>query len=68
MTYTTISGDTFDSIAFNLLGNKKYTKELMEVNKQQISTVIFAAGTVLNLPEISNQNEVNSSNLPPWRS
>lgn len=63
-TYTTKSGDTFDSIAFKLLGHGRYTKELMEANPGHLDTVIFSAGTVLNVPDIEPDTVTNQ---PPWR-
>jgi phage tail protein X len=64
-TYTTKSGDTFDSIAHFVLGNRKYIKELMEANTSFLETVIFSEGTVLNIPEISEVEE--SIDSPSWR-
>lgn len=64
-TYITKSGDTFDSIAHSVLGNRKYTKDLMEANTSHLETVIFSSGTVLNIPEISEIEEL--TDLPSWR-
>ena len=66
-TYTTVQGDTFDSIAFKLFGNEKYIKELMEVNTDHLTTIIFSSGEVLNVPEINVEYNISSDNLPPWR-
>jgi len=65
-TYTTKSGDTFDSIAHYVLGNRRYIKELMEANTQHLETVIFSAGTILNIPEIPVAVQ-ETSDIPPWR-
>jgi len=65
MEYTTIQGDMWDSISKNIYGNEKYVKELMEANKGYLSTLVFSAGIVLNVPEIITEDETN--NLPPWR-
>jgi hypothetical protein len=67
MTYITKLGDTFDSIAFSLLGDRKYTKELMEANAKHLETVIFSAGITLNIPELSEDLQTETSELPPWR-
>jgi phage tail protein X len=64
-TYNTVSGDTFDGIAHRILGNRRYTRELMEVNPKYISTVIFSAGITLVIPDITTT--ANQINLPPWR-
>jgi phage tail protein X len=65
--YSTKSGDTFDSIAYNLLGNAIYTKDLMQANPQYLSIVIFSNGIILNVPDIT-QSSTSTANLPPWRS
>jgi len=64
-TYTTKSGDVWDLIAYEQLGDCRYVNLLMEANPQYLSTGIFSAGVVLTLPEISEGNRVKS--LPPWR-
>lgn len=66
MAYVTKQGDTFDSIAFNIYGDRRYTQELMEANPEQLEMVIFSGGVTLNLPEIDNQ-EASLADVPPWR-
>ena len=63
-TYTTTSGDTWDSIAYNILGGCKYTALLMQHNREFINTTIFSAGAVLTLPVITT---AQMATLPPWR-
>lgn len=62
--YKTISGDTWDLIAFKTLGNEMYTALLMESNIKYRNTVIFPAGVVLTIPEIETPA---ASGLPPWK-
>jgi phage tail protein X len=64
--YQTKLGDTFDSIAFSLLGDEKYTRELMEANPDYLEVVIFSGGIDLTIPDISNANNISGS-MPPWR-
>jgi phage tail protein X len=64
-TYTTKSGDTWDLIAFQKLGNCKYTAQLMDVNRDKLSYTVFPAGVALNLPEI--EQETTKLKLPAWR-
>lgn len=64
MMYRTKSGDTWDSIAFELYGNEQYAQSLIEANKAYIDTVIFSANILLNAPEIT---KTASSSLPPWK-
>lgn len=63
-TYTTQSGDIWDDIAYRQLGGERYTSLLMEANTQHLETVIFPAGVVLNLPEITVPIP---EKLPPWK-
>jgi phage tail protein X len=64
-TYTTKSGDIWDLIAYEQLGDCKYVSLLMEANPQHLDAGVFSAGVVLTLPEITDENKVK--NLPPWR-
>ena len=64
MTYTTKSGDTWDAIAFEVYGDCRYTEELINANREYITTFIFSAGVKLKIPAIDKT--VNKS-LPPWK-
>ncbi len=64
-TYTTKSGDEWDLIAYEQLGDCRYVNLLMEANPQYLGTGIFSAGVVLTLPEINESNRAKA--LPPWR-
>ncbi|WP_404427308.1 phage tail protein [Ureibacillus chungkukjangi] len=64
ITYTTVSGDTWDSIAHKQMGNTLLANDLMEENIEQVFNVIFPAGITLNIPVIE---ESISDNLPPWK-
>lgn len=66
-TYTTVQGDTFDSIAFKLFGDEKFIKELMEVNTDYLTTIIFSSGVVLNVPKINVTSNTSNAKIPPWR-
>jgi phage tail protein X len=63
-TYTTKSGDMWDSIAYSQLGSSSYADELMEANTQYKDLFLFPSGVVLTLPEIT---VTVSSQLPPWK-
>lgn len=63
-TYTTISGDTWDIVAYKVWGNEMYTDSLIKANLEHKDTFIFPAGVTLTLPEI--ELEVSES-LPPWK-
>lgn len=64
MTYTTRSGDMWDSIAYEQLGSTDYADRLMNLNQQYRDIYLFPAGIVLELPEAERQ--INSA-LPPWK-
>lgn len=63
-TYTTILGDTWDTIAYKILGNESYTDKLIKSNLKHRHTVIFHAGIVLAIPEVEMET---SAELPPWK-
>lgn len=64
MTYKTIQGDTWDMISYKLYGKESAMVDLMQANPQHIPVVIFSAGTVLQVPEITEQIDTS---LPPWK-
>lgn len=63
-TYTTISGDTWDIVAYKVYGNEMYMDKLLKANLEHKDTYIFPAGVVLSLPEIDLEA---SQSLPPWK-
>ena len=63
-TYTTKSGDMWDSIAYAQLGSTSYTDRLINANLQYRDTYLFSSGVVLTLPEI--EKPINSL-LIPWK-
>ena len=65
-TYTTVSGDMWDSISFKVYGSTDYTGKLMAYNSDYLENYIFPAGIELRVPEIEMQDETLSM-LPPWR-
>lgn len=62
--YSTISGDTWDKVAFSELGEERLANLIIEANLNHIETVIFKSGVLLNIPEVSANL---SDNLPPWK-
>ncbi len=63
-TYITISGDTWDIVAYNVYGNEMYMDMLIKANIEHKDTYIFPAGVELTLPEIDLEV---SETLPPWK-
>ncbi len=65
MTYTTVQGDMWDSIAKLMYGDTKYTDTLMNANTEYRETYIFSSGIVLDVPEV--YDKVTADDLPPWK-
>lgn len=63
-TYTTISGDTWDIVAYKVYGDEMYMDMLIKANIEHKDTYIFPAGVELTLPEIDLEV---SETLPPWK-
>ena len=63
-TYTTVSGDTWDIVAYKAYGYEMYMDTLIKANIEYKDTYIFPAGVVLTLPEIEL---TVSESLPPWK-
>ena len=64
MEYITVSGDTFDRIAYKHYGDEKHAINIIEANIDYAGIVIFGAGVRLNIPDIEISQ---TSNLPPWK-
>ena len=63
-TYTTISGDMWDKIAYEQMGSALYTDTLIKANKQHAATFVFPAGVVLTIPVMEDKVDLQ---LPPWK-
>lgn len=63
MTYLTVAGDSFDAIAFKVLGSEKYTPELIAANPTYVQTFLFDAGVELTIPEVKTKSE----KILPWQ-
>lgn len=63
--YSTVSGDTWDMIAFKNYGKERYANELVEANLDHVHKVIFTGNIQLNIPEIDTAE--TETDLPPWK-
>ena len=63
--YTTVSGDTFDIIAYKLFGNEKYAELLMEANFPLLDYIVFPSGIEVSIPDVGD--EKTEVDLPEWR-
>lgn len=64
-TYITAQGETWDDIAYKLYGDEDYADFLMENNYRYLDVLVFSSGTVLNTPDLPEDDETGV--LPPWR-
>ena len=63
MKYVSVSGDSWDLIAYRVLGSEKYVPELVAANPDLIETFIFDAGIELTIPEV----ETPKQSVLPWK-
>ena len=62
-TYITKQGQTWDQIALEVYGNEIHADYLMQNNFDLLDTLIFSAGTALNVPDLIADVE---GDAPPW--
>lgn len=63
-TYQTVQGDTWDMIAKKQYGDEKKMDILMMNNFQLLDYVVFPAGILVNIPELSGSEK---QGWPEWR-
>jgi len=63
--YLTKQGDEWDRIAFERLGSEHLVDRLIALNPSHQSTVVFAAGVRLILPEV--ETRLQTFGPAPWR-
>ena len=69
-TYTTISGQTWDQIAYEVYGNEYYSDKLMEVNRDKLEYFVFPDGIILKIPSLETiaSSVPVTNDYPAWRS
>lgn len=68
-TYITVSGQTWDQIAFEVYGNEHYCDKLMDANRDKLDYFIFPDGIVLDIPDKNSLIKTTvPSDYPTWRS
>lgn len=65
-TYTTIQGDMWDAVAYRLWGNEGLFHRLMAANPRHRDLVVFPAGIVLAVPDVTPELTVKAVD-PPWK-
>lgn len=63
-TYTTKQGDTWDLMSYDLYGDEKYMRYLMEANFPLLDILVFSSGTVILVPDLPEEAD---EDLPFWR-
>lgn len=63
-TYTTISGDMWDKIAYEQMGSVLYTNQLIKANIENAAFFVFPAGITLTIPDTVQKANME---LPPWK-
>lgn len=66
--YRTSQGDTWDMIAYRMYpfaGKENLMSRLIEANPEYADTVIFPAGVIIYVPNVS---KTTPETLPPWKS
>lgn len=65
--YTTVQGDTWDSVAFKFYKNETYADILMKANPGKIENFVFDAGTELLIPDAAEvAAEKIKRDYPEW--
>lgn len=62
--YITQSGDSFDSIAYKFFKDSRYVEDLINANRDHVSTFIFSAGVEIVIPDVSRETKIKT---PPWK-
>lgn len=66
--YTTVSGQTWDQIAYEVYGKERYCTYLMDANRDKLDYFIFPDGITIVIPDEDQLNPVTvSSDYPAWR-
>lgn len=69
-TYTSVSGQTWDQIAYEVYGNEYYCDKLMDENRDKLEYFVFPDGIVLKLPSLEDMVSITPvvTDYPAWRS
>ena len=66
--YTTIQGQTWDQIAYEVYGNEYMCDKIMDLNREKLDIFIFPAGVKHILPDEESMGRQSvSSDYPTWR-
>lgn len=63
-TYTTLNGDTFDSIALDFYNNENLSSHIIIANPKFRKVIIFKGGETIKVPIVEQEP---ATTLPPWK-
>lgn len=67
-TYTTVSGQTWDEIAYEIYGEERYCGYLMDANRDKLDYFVFPDGITLQIPDKDSLVSTDvPSDYPAWR-
>lgn len=61
--YITKQGDTFDSIAYKILGNEYLFIDILQANYKYRNVIVFEAGVEIVIPDVEIDDE---EGIPEW--
>lgn len=62
--YTTLAGDTFDSIALDYYNQEFLSAPILQANPTYRNVLVFSGGEVLKVPVLEPKA---ADTLPPWK-
>ena len=63
--HVTVEGDTFDGLALIYYYDEKLASAIIQANPDYCDVLIFEAGVILIIPDVSSVTMPET--LPPWR-
>lgn len=67
--YRTVSGETWDLVAYKVYGSEKYFHSLIRSNPNLLHIAIFDANFPIIVPDVKEEfvTEEAKKKLPPWK-
>lgn len=65
--YVTVLGDTWDGIAKKLYGEEHRAAELMDLNRERLTYMVFPDAVSIRYEEDSVQEQTPEASYPDWR-
>lgn len=66
--YTTIQGQTWDQIAYEVFGDEYMCDRIMDLNRDKLNIFVFPAGVDILLPDRETTlKQTVPSDYPAWR-